>query len=67
MLDTEYLCEWIISRQMQCEGGYQGRTNKLVDGCYSFWLGASAVLLELYLEKSTLKVKLLNRGIWSTH
>lgn len=19
------------------EGGFQGRTNKLVDGCYSFW------------------------------
>jgi protein farnesyltransferase subunit beta len=26
-------------RQMPVEGGFQGRANKLVDGCYSFWLG----------------------------
>lgn len=25
---------------MRFEGGFQGRTNKLVDGCYSFWQGA---------------------------
>ena len=24
---------------MKYEGGFQGRTNKLVDGCYSFWQG----------------------------
>ena len=22
---------------MRLEGGFQGRTNKLVDSCYSFW------------------------------
>lgn len=22
------------------EGGFNGRTNKLVDGCYAFWIGA---------------------------
>lgn len=26
---------------MKFEGGFQGRTNKLVDGCYSFWQGAA--------------------------
>lgn len=26
---------------MKLEGGFQGRTNKLVDGCYSFWQGGS--------------------------
>lgn len=25
---------------MRYEGGFQGRTNKLVDGCYAFWQGA---------------------------
>ena len=25
---------------MSLEGGFQGRTNKLVDSCYSFWQGA---------------------------
>ena len=24
---------------MKYEGGFQGRSNKLVDGCYSFWHG----------------------------
>jgi Prenyltransferase and squalene oxidase repeat len=28
---------WLCHRQMRLEGGFQGRTNKLVDGCYSFW------------------------------
>ena len=32
---------------MRWEGGFQGRTNKLVDGCYSFWQGGAGALLEL--------------------
>ena len=24
---------------MSVEGGFSGRANKLVDGCYSFWIG----------------------------
>ena len=28
------------------EGGFMGRTNKLVDGCYSFWQGALFPLLQ---------------------
>lgn len=27
-------------------GGFKGRTNKLVDGCYSWWVGGCAVLAE---------------------
>lgn len=27
-------------------GGFKGRTNKLVDGCYSWWCGGSFALLE---------------------
>jgi prenyltransferase beta subunit len=30
---------------MKLEGGFQGRTNKLVDGCYSFWQGGVFPLL----------------------
>ncbi|KAL7670910.1 hypothetical protein ACOME3_005826 [Neoechinorhynchus agilis] len=37
---------WAAMRQMAFEGGFQGRTNKLVDGCYSFWVGAIFHLLE---------------------
>lgn len=32
---------------MKFEGGFQGRTNKLVDSCYSFWQGAAAAMLEV--------------------
>ncbi len=30
---------------MTVEGGFNGRANKLVDSCYSFWQGASFQLL----------------------
>lgn len=31
-------------------GGFRGRTNKLVDGCYSWWLGGSFNLLEYWQQ-----------------
>ena len=31
---------------MKLEGGFQGRTNKLVDSCYSYWQGAAGVLIQ---------------------
>lgn len=43
--DMDALLYWLANRQMPFEGGYQGRTNKLVDGCYSFWQGALPALL----------------------
>lgn len=27
-------------------GGFRGRTNKLVDGCYSWWVGGCIALVE---------------------
>ncbi|KAJ7386804.1 hypothetical protein OS493_006833 [Desmophyllum pertusum] len=36
VIDNKRLLRWVTSRQMRLEGGFQGRTNKLVDGCYSF-------------------------------
>lgn len=33
-------------RQHQPEGGFSGRTNKLVDGCYNHWVGGCWALLE---------------------
>lgn len=35
----------MTSRQMRFEGGFQGRCNKLVDGCYSFWQAGLLPLL----------------------
>lgn len=39
LCDIDALLRWCVNRQMKFEGGFQGRTNKLVDGCYSFWQG----------------------------
>lgn len=38
--------KWVAHRQMKCEGGFQGRSNKLVDGCYSFWQGGIFPLVQ---------------------
>jgi protein farnesyltransferase subunit beta len=39
--DLVSLEHWLLWRQMKVEGGFQGRTNKLVDSCYSFWQGSA--------------------------
>lgn len=41
------LRRWLAARQLTCEGGFNGRTNKLVDSCYSHWIGAAHVLLRV--------------------
>jgi prenyltransferase beta subunit len=37
---------------MGLEGGFQGRTNKLVDGCYSFWGAGDFPLIKAELTRS---------------
>lgn len=44
-LDLPALVNWVVFRQ-GVEGGFQGRTNKLVDGCYSFWQGGVFPLIQ---------------------
>ncbi|KAK2661794.1 hypothetical protein Ddye_000368 [Dipteronia dyeriana] len=46
-LDLATLLDWVVFRQ-GVEGGFQGRTNKLVDGCYSFWQGGIFALLQRF-------------------
>ncbi|KAH8666686.1 terpenoid cyclases/protein prenyltransferase alpha-alpha toroid [Xylariales sp. PMI_506] len=45
-LDVPRLISWLSARQYAPEGGFSGRTNKLVDGCYSHWVGACWPLLQ---------------------
>ena len=46
------LCStWLRQRQMSYEGGFSGRINKLVDGCYSFWQGAASVIIHEQLQQ----------------
>ncbi|XP_042468575.1 protein farnesyltransferase subunit beta isoform X1 [Zingiber officinale] len=47
-LDLPSLIDWVAFRQgVEC--GFQGRANKLVDGCYSFWQGGSLALAQRLL------------------
>ncbi|KAJ4973707.1 hypothetical protein NE237_006881 [Protea cynaroides] len=44
-LDLPSLINWVAFRQgVEC--GFQGRANKLVDGCYSFWQGGVFALIQ---------------------
>ena len=47
-IDIQNLTRWLVQMQgNEVElGGFKGRTNKLVDGCYSWWCGGSFSLLE---------------------
>ncbi|KOS19933.1 Protein farnesyltransferase subunit beta [Escovopsis weberi] len=49
-LDLPRLLSWLSSRQYAPEGGLSGRTNKLVDGCYSHWVGGCWPLIEASLR-----------------
>src|SRR3954467_1583254 len=52
-LDVPGFISWLSARQYAPEGGFSGRTNKLVDGCYSHWIGGCWPLLEACLEGPT--------------
>ena len=47
-INLKNLLRWLTQMQgTEIElGGFRGRTNKLVDGCYSWWCGGSFALLE---------------------
>jgi protein farnesyltransferase subunit beta len=44
-LDVPRLLAWASQQQRWMEGGFAGRTNKLPDGCYSFWQGGAFPLM----------------------
>lgn len=48
--NPEQLLRWLVARQDQEVPGFTGRTNKLVDGCYSHWVGGCWALLENALD-----------------
>ena len=51
-MDMPLLLSWLSSRQYAPEGGFSGRTNKLVDGCYSHWVGGCWPIIEAALPGS---------------
>lgn len=44
---------WLSARQYAPEGGFSGRTNKLVDGCYSHWVGGCWPFITAALKPKT--------------
>lgn len=52
-LDYQACLRWLALMQaLPIEGGgFRGRTNKLVDGCYSWWCGALVQVIEALIEE----------------
>ncbi|KAI8808627.1 terpenoid cyclases/protein prenyltransferase alpha-alpha toroid [Cladochytrium replicatum] len=50
-VDVKRLTAWAAASQFNFEGGFQGRTNKLVDGCYAFWQGGVFPILEAHFKR----------------
>ena len=48
-LDVQALATWLAARQTSPEGGFQGRQEKLVDACYSHWVGGCWDLIQAAL------------------
>lgn len=65
-VNLDSLIHWLSARQLTLEGGFSGRSNKLVDACYSFWIGASLAMVEaftstpLLFNREALKTYILN-------
>ena len=49
-MNIPLLLSWLSARQYGPEGGFSGRTNKLVDGCYSHWVGGCWPLIQSALD-----------------
>ena len=63
IFDLPSLISWISARQYAPEGGFSGRTNKLVDGCYSHWVGGCWPLIEAAVGQPTGKSLYSREGI----
>ncbi|EAY18555.1 Prenyltransferase and squalene oxidase repeat family protein [Trichomonas vaginalis G3] len=44
-INVEKVINWCAMRQTSYAGGFNGRTNKLVDTCYTWWVGAMCRIL----------------------
>lgn len=61
-ININSLLRWLVHKQMKYEGGFQGRTNKLVDSCYSFWQGGIFPLMHRILCMT--EADILNSENW---
>lgn len=57
---------WLSSRQSAPEGAFAGRTNKLVDACYSHWAGGCWSLVEAaVVTPNSQRAKTRTRSLWN--
>jgi protein farnesyltransferase subunit beta len=63
-LNTRALERWLAQMQGGApdRGGFRGRTNKLVDGCYAWWVGGAFGLLGALGDGGAPAPELLDRG-----
>lgn len=50
-VDMDNLMRWLTAKQLTPEKGFCGRSNKLVDSCYSYWQGAIFPLIHTHLTQ----------------
>lgn len=60
LCDVDALLRWCANKQTSLEGGFQGRTNKLVDACYSFWQGAIFPIISAILSQGKLYIDFIS-------
>ena len=58
-INVNKLLYWLSNKQKKFYGGFCGRTNKLVDSCYSFWQASIYNILKEHKKKYTYKNNLL--------
>ncbi|KAK3054041.1 CAAX farnesyltransferase (FTase) subunit beta [Extremus antarcticus] len=64
-LDAPALLSWLAARQTQPEGGFQGRQEKLVDACYSHWVGGCWDLMQAALSPSPSASNCEVKDVWN--
>ncbi|KAK3595507.1 hypothetical protein CHS0354_021606 [Potamilus streckersoni] len=65
LCNIQALQRWTVNKQMSYEGGFQGRSNKLVDGCYSFWQGGAFPLIHMVLAMEVDKALSAERWLFN--
>jgi len=60
-LNVDRLVSWLSYRQTAPEGGCSGRTNKLVDACYSHWVGGCWSIIESITYRENSEISIWNR------
>lgn len=60
--EEENLKRWLEDRQDEITNGFNGRTNKGVDSCYNFWIGAcfKIVKIPIYSSEGLVRYTLSN-------